>query len=56
MSYLEVFGALRGVRVDVSKFFGVGAVLSQNQERSLKNVTSFISDSRSTVSLGLITR
>jgi len=25
MSYLEVFGVLTGVRVDVSKFFGVGA-------------------------------
>ena len=25
MSYLEVFGVLTGVGVDVSKFFGVGA-------------------------------
>jgi len=25
MSYLDVFGVLTGVRVDVSKFFGVGA-------------------------------
>jgi len=25
MSYLEVFGVLTGVEVDVSKFFGVGA-------------------------------
>jgi len=27
MSYLKVFGVLTGVGVDVSKFFGVGAVV-----------------------------
>jgi len=46
MRYLEVFGVLTGVGIDVSKFFIVGAgILNQKQERnrSLKNVTSLIS-------------
>jgi len=30
MSYLEVFGALTGVGVDVSKFFGAGAGVLQH--------------------------
>jgi len=44
-SYLEDFEVLIGDGVGVSKFFGVAAerVFKRKQERSLKNVTPFIS-------------
>jgi len=33
MSYFEIFGALTGVGVDVSKIFGVGAVVVWRGQR-----------------------
>jgi len=44
MSYLEVFGVLTGVGVDIAKFFEAGVLKPEPEgSRSLKNVTPFIS-------------
>jgi len=43
MNYLEVFGVLTGVAVDVSKFCGDGAGVLKARSRSLKNAAPFIS-------------